>query len=460
MLTRKITQTSKVYKDINKKKLFDNVDLGFEFEFFSPLSRKELSEKLAKVLGKTVNWTNHYHGKTPVLPNTFKLEPDYSGGMKTNELITGVMPYNEAIHVMLKVFNFINENGFTNERTGLHINISFKENELDLKEKLQNLNVFKYILNLDEGKIFDLWPSAKSRIQKIYKNSVLNIYPKNKFIAETSIEYANPASPMDFNLPYSKYFGLNFTKLPNNYLEVRYAGGKDYEKKKKEAVELINYMAESLYETLLNNNVYTVNERRKISNFMKNRKAIVLSVKTYENFVRSFPNIHLMIDLRDDPRIVESNYSNLKEALFDLITTGNLESGLINYDTVEKRVQVRDANLKECFSISNLDLVNCFVEGEISKCKLYECKVRSSRILDSVFLDKNDIRYSYLKECSFHRGGENKVELTFIKSKPEHPIYAELKECIVRSGTVGLDSKVDSKTEFIENLTVVGESEK
>lgn len=449
-----------MYKDINKKKLFDNVDLGFEFEFFSPLSRKELSEKLSKVLGKTVNWTNTYHGKTPVLPNSFKLEPDYSGGMKTNELITGVMPYNEAIHVLLKVFNFINENGFTNERTGLHINISFKENDLDLKEKLQNLNVFKYILNLDEGKIFDLWPSAKSRIQKIYKNSVLNIYPKNKFIAETSIEYANPASPMDFNLPYSKYFGLNFTKLPNNYLEVRYAGGKDYEKKKKEAIELINYMAESLYTTLLDNNTYTINERRKISDFMKNRKEIVLSVKTYENFVRSFPNVTLMIDLKTDPRIVESNYSNLREALFDLITTGNLDSGLVNYDTLEKRVQVRDAKLKECFSISDLDLVNCYVEGEISKCRMYECKVRSSRIHDSVLLDKNDIRYSYLKECSFHRGGENKLELTFIKSKPEHPIYAELKECIVRSGIVGLDAKVDSKTEFIEKATIVGESEK
>jgi len=210
-----------MYKDINKKKLFDNVELGFEFEFFSPLTRKELSEKLSRTLGKTVNWTNRYHGKTPVLPNSFKLEPDYSGGMKTNELITGVMPYNEAIHVLLKVFNFINENGFTNERTGLHINISFNEVDLDLKEKLQNLNVFKYILNLDEAKIFDLWPSAKSRIQKIYKNSVLNIYPKNKFISEASLDYANPSSPFDFNLPFSKYFGLNFTKLPNNYLEVR-----------------------------------------------------------------------------------------------------------------------------------------------------------------------------------------------------------------------------------------------
>lgn len=449
-----------MYKDINKKTLFDNVELGFEFEFFSPLTRRELSEKLTKVLGKTVNWSNRYHSKMQVMPNMFKLEPDYSGGMKTNELITGVMPYNEAVHVLFKVFNFINEYGFTNERTGLHINLSFNEADLGLKDKLQNLNVFKYILNLDEAKIFDLWPSAKSRIQKIYKNSVLNIYPKNKFIAETSLDYANPASPMDFNLPYSKYFGLNFTKLPNNYLEVRYAGGKDYEKKKKEAVELINYMAESLYETLVNNNTYTINEKRKISEFMNNRKDIVLSVKTYENFVRAFPDIKLYVDLRDDPRIVESNYSNLKEKLFDLITTGNLTAGSINYDTEQKRIQVKDAKLKECFSISDIDIIGCYVEGELTNCRIYESKLRSSRIVESLFIDKNDIRYSYLKECFFQRNGENRIELTFIKSKPEHPIFAELKECIISSGTLDLSSKVDSKTEFIESMVAGSESEK
>lgn len=441
-----------MYKDINKKALFDSVELGFEFEFFSPLSRKDLSEKLSKILNKTVNWTNTYHSRTPVMPNSFKLEPDYSGGMKTNELITGVMPYNEAIHVLFKVFNFINEHGFTNERTGLHINISFNETDLGLTEKLQNLNVFKYILNLDEHRIFDLWPSAKSRIQKIYKNSVLNIYPKNKFISEASLNYANPASPMDFNLPFSKYFGLNFTKLPNNYLEVRYAGGKDYELKKKEAVELINYIAESLYETLQNNKSYSINEKLKMTEFMRNRKDLLLSVKTYESFVRTFPNIKLYVDLKDDPRIVESNYSNLRDKLFDLITTGNLNKGLVNYDTDAKRVQLRETSLSECFNVSDLDLVKCYVEGELTDCQLYECKVRSSRLIACHFIDKNDVRYSYLKECSFQRAGENKIELTYVKSKKEHLIYAELKECIIRSGTVDLESKVDNKTEFIENL--------
>ena len=35
-----------MYKDLNKSKIFDNVNLGFEFEFFSPIPREELAEKL------------------------------------------------------------------------------------------------------------------------------------------------------------------------------------------------------------------------------------------------------------------------------------------------------------------------------------------------------------------------------------------------------------------------------
>jgi hypothetical protein len=190
-----------MYKDINKRKLYDNTRIGFEFEFFSPIDRKTLAESLEKVLGRKVIWTDDYHSDIPVSESQFKLEPDFSGGFKMNELITGVLSYNEAIHVMYKVMNFIDENGFTTDRTGMHINMSFNEFDLGLNEKLQNLNVFKYILGLDEAKIFEMWPSAKSKIQKVYKSTVSNIYPKKKFISETSMNYAKPESPMEYAYP-------------------------------------------------------------------------------------------------------------------------------------------------------------------------------------------------------------------------------------------------------------------
>jgi hypothetical protein len=388
----------------------------------------------------------------PVAENDFKIEPDFSGGFKMNELVTGVMPYNEAIHVLFKVFNFINEHGFTTERTGIHINISFNEFDLGLTEKLQSLNVFKYILNLNEAKIFEMWPSAKSRMQKIYKNSVLNIYPKNKFIAETSLNYAYPSSPLDFKLPHAKYFGLNFTKLSNNYLEVRYAGGAKYEDKKKDAVELINYMAESLYETLKENNTYSANDTRRISEILTRHKNLLTAVKTYENFTKAYPEIELYIDLRDDPRIVESNYSNVKEKLFELITTGNLKKGIVNYDTHTNRIQIKDARLKESFSVNGVDFINCSIEGEITNCVLYGCKVRSSHIRESKIITGNDIRYSYIKYCTFERDSNNRIDLSYIKSEPGSLIYGDLNECIIRSGTVGLSCRVDSKTEFLKEL--------
>lgn len=438
-----------MYKDPNKSKIFDNVNLGFEFEFFSPIPRYELAEKLSSALNKKIAWTDEYRSDLPVSRDEFKLEADFSGGFKMNELITGVMPYSEAIHIMYKVMNFIDENGFTTDRTGLHINMSFNEFDMGLTSKLENLNVFKCILSLNEERIFEMWPSAKSRVQRIYKNPVTNIYPKDKFISESAMQYSKPGNPMDFAYPQSKYFGLNFEKLREGYLEIRYAGGPEYQLRRADATNLINYMAETLHSTLLNNSAYSVDEQRKINEVVKIQRANTLALKTYENFVKNFPEIELYIDLKNDPRIVESNYLNLRESLFDLITYGKVKKGQVNYDTQTKRVQVKDTSIKEGFALHDLDFINCSIEAELSNCLLFGCKVRSSRLAECKVITDNDIRYSHLENCLFERGTANRIDLSYISNSDHGVIYADLNECIVRAGTVALESKVDSKTEIL-----------
>ena len=155
------------------------------------------------------------------------------------------------------------------------------------------------------------------------------------------------------------------------------------------------------------------------------------------------------VDLRADQPIVESNFANLKDALFDMIAFGNLKSGVVNYDTATKRIQIKDAKLKEGFGISGVDLFNCVIEGEVSNCLLYGCRVKSSLISESVIHTNNEIRHSLLKNCSFQRDGVNLIAGSYLDIKPEHPIFAELKECIVRSGTLSYNSIADSKTEFV-----------
>jgi hypothetical protein len=126
-----------------------------------------------------------------------------------------------------------------------------------------------------------------------------------------------------------------------------------------------------------------------------------------------------------------------------------MTKGSINYDTDTERVQLKDSSLKEGFGIKGLDLINCSIEAEITDCMLYGCKVRSSHITECRILTGNDIRYCHLDECMFEKGSVNRIDLSYIKSSPESVIYANLNECIVRSGIIALDAEVDSKTEVL-----------
>jgi hypothetical protein len=436
-----------MYNDLSKRHIFENANLGFEFEFFSPVSRENLAAIFEKALGRQVVWSNSYKSGTPVTESQFKLEADFSGGFKMHEFVTAPLPYAEAVNVLFRSMNVIAENGFTSDRCGLHINLSFDKKTTNLPVSLENLNVLKFILNLDEAKIYDLWPSALNKTQKPYKGSVNFIYPKNRFIAETAL-HVKP-DPTQFNVPQSKYFGLNFSKLAEGYLEIRYAGGTDYQNKKSQAVELINYLTELTHTVLENNSDYSLTEKQQISKILEKQKATLLAVKSPQNLRTSYPNISLYVDLRADQPIVESNFANLKDALFDMIAFGNLKSGVVNYDTTTKRIQIKDAKLKEGFGISGVDLFNCVIEGEVSNCLLYGCRVKSSLISESVIHTNNEIRHSLLKNCSFQRDGVNLIAGSYLDIKPEHPIFAELKECIVRSGTLSYNSIADSKTEFV-----------
>ena len=436
-----------MYNDLAKRHIFETAKLGFEFEFFSPIGRDILASTFESALGRKVVWTNSYKSDIPVTESQFKLEADFSGGFKMHELVTAPLHYSEAVNVLFRAMNVIAENGFTSDRCGLHINLSFDKQKSELPISLENLNTLKFILNLNEAKIYELWPSALNKTQKPYKGSVNFIYPKNKFIAETTLSVK--PDPTQFNIPQSKYFGLNFTKLAEGYLEIRYAGGMDYQTKKSQAVDLINYLTELTYSVLENNSQYSLIEKQQISKILEKQKATLFAVKSPQNLKSAYPSISLYVDLHSDLQIIESNFANLKDSLFNMIAFGNLKSGVVNYDTTTRRIQIKDARLKEGFGISGVDLFNCIIEGEVTNCLLHGCKVKSSLIKESIIFTNNEIRHSLIKNCSFQRDGINLIAGSYLDIKAEHPIFAELKECIVRAGTLSYNSTADSKTEFI-----------
>ena len=153
-----------------------NSKIGYEFEFYSNYSADDTAEKLAKYLGKKISVFDESHSDFKVTTDHYKLEKDYSGGKKLIELVTGSQPYQEARVTLIKVLKWIKENGYTNDRCGIHFNISFNDEKMG-SSFLTRLNRLKFILDFDEDKIFKDYPNRKN---SVYAKSIKFVMPVDK----------------------------------------------------------------------------------------------------------------------------------------------------------------------------------------------------------------------------------------------------------------------------------------
>ena len=437
-----------MYNNIENKFLFDNTNVGFTFQFFSPLSREKISSKLGKYLGKNVIPVDD-KSKIKFVDETIYISPDFEGGHRMNRVDTDLIPYHEAIHLMLKCLNFINENGFTNSRSNMDIKVSLNEMDLGLKNKLETLNKFKYILNINEKNIFKMWPASSSEKQKIHQSKTVFIYPKVLYSSRLTGNLLEKANPMEYNFPSSSNFGTDFSNIREGYVSVKYAGGKNYQKKKKETVDLINYTCEHLYDTLKNNFSFGLDERRKIDKLLEKYQTVIDNTKSYDVFKHSYPDIHLLVDLKRHSFLIESNYPTIRNKLFELISCCEMNKAVINFDTARKRIQVKDARIKKGFSLSDMDFFNCHIEADLENCLFEQCVIRNSNMRDSDLHSNNDIKYSKIFDCKYG-GYLNEIKSSSIYSNMDIIINADLHNCIVFDGNFSQESKIDSKTELIK----------
>ena len=179
-----------------------------------------------------------------------------------------------------------------------------------------------------------------------------------------------------------KYYGINFTKIPKGYIEFRYLGGADYEKKYSTILSMMEHFITSLFETL-DNPAYSPDDIKKLNLVLEKHRGVVQSYKTYEKFKEIFPNIKLMVDLQSAKQIVEMYYPKIREKVFELLTKADMDSGLINYDSDTGRIQIKDADLKRCFEITGVDIVECKVKGNIKGCDIFDSEIHDASLFES-----------------------------------------------------------------------------
>lgn len=421
-------------KYINSWKILKKSVIGFEFEFYTERSYYKLLELLNRELHPIkVHGARKYHSSINVDENNFKIEPDLSGGYDMVEMITGPLPYNDAKIILLKILKLLKDYANTNEKTSLHINISFDDDE----KQIGNINPLKLILNVDEDRIYDLFPKRKDNF---YAMSVKNLIPFKDF---DFIGSAAHIIENNIELPETRYRGININKIKEGRLEFRYIGGKNYHLETKKIIELLDYFIILSWNSIDEN--ITKEDRKLLLNYLNKNINNFKKFKRVESFIAEFPTIQIEIDKNDSIVTVKSYYSKIYEDIYDLITNiYNLNNCIINYDTSDNKIEVIDAEFKSIMDVDNIRFINCiidsgrfkhceFVSSDIRNTHLHNSDIKDSEIYNSKIDNSVIDQTSIVKESYFYGGILNGLMVSGV----------------FRSGKVGTHGEIEKDVKII-----------
>jgi len=427
-------------KFLNQSSKLKNAVVGFEFEMYlKDLSFYKALELLNQELDPVKVWGfREYHsGFTPDDRN-FKIEPDLSGGSNMVELVTGPLDYFDAKYFLVKIIKFIQTYGYTNEKCSIHFNISFNGDK-----NLNDLNILKLILNTDEEEIYRCYPSRKSNV---YAKSVKSIIPYKEY------DFFNiPISVVKNNmrLPSDKYFGINFLNINNDKetqrLELRYIGGKDYEKNLGQLIYFMDRFIINVYDSI--DTLFNAEDVNKLEEFLEENISKFKNLSKYDNFIVDFPSVQLQIDQNNNYDMVNTYYDKIYPKLFSLVeATEDLKECIINYVINTQIVEIVDANFKSLLTIRGCDLINCQVEGIFEDCFFVGSEIKNSQLVKSK-IQHSDVDNSKVLSCKVEQS-----ELTNCYFMNGY-LNGDMKGGVFRSGELGPYANLDSDVKVVTDTS-------
>ena len=198
--------------------------LGFTIQdFFNDLETNEITEDDIMSSGFPYDVTER----------GWEVKEDGSLGGSGVEIVTPVMKIDDLIDVIDNVFDWIDNNGYTDSSCGFHVHMSLDSNDYEL-------DPLKLLMFVDEGKIYEHFESRihNNYAKRISKGHFMKMEPFNI----DDIKKVAQKEKLNKRLNTEKYLGLHLIELEKNHVEYRYMGGEDYNSKYKEIRNIIvNY---------------------------------------------------------------------------------------------------------------------------------------------------------------------------------------------------------------------------
>lgn len=365
---------------------------GIEFEFYSNYDVEKTAEMMGQYLGREIRVEEKAHSDFQPTDKVFKLEPDMSGGAGLVEMVTGALPYPDARLIIIKTLAWIKEHGYTTDRAGIHLNVSFDKKQVGANF-ITHMNTLKFILDFKEDQVYKFFPERRDLV---YAKSIKYILPKNELFNFDE----NHISKMQFKYPNTKYYGINFLKQEKGYLEFRYLGGKDYEKKATTILHLLDLFLIQLWNACTKSEMNELN-RLELRRIMAKMKPIYSLYKDHRNFDQ-FKKIKFTLDLKDHGETIDMFWDQIKTQVVKLITEGGLTEGYINYDTDRSKVQIANGKLFGAHNLSGYEFVDCEFRGEAKYSDFYRCKIEGSDLDGCNLYQSSSVKSSKVKSSYTH----------------------------------------------------------
>lgn len=354
--------------------------IGFEFRGQFEDDENVILEKLKNILNRSVTYSNiEYKVLEPTGDNAVLMKDDLFYECKTPQY-----SYFEAMFIMPRLLEFLK----TLKETGnsyVYFRIGFHEEFCDIKQ----MNIMKFILEFNEQYILN-------HITDATKDGSLE---KLTDIKPQSLEASSESVIKQYNILKfndEEIYGIAFNNLQKGYITFRYAQEINYRNKWEEILKSLNHTIITLYNSSINQNL-TDEERKKIEKIDDEVTETSKSFTCFETFREKYKGIKLTKDLDNDSAAIDVIFPSIKDKLFDIVVRNGIRSAKINYDSDISKLQLKDIELKKCYHISGVDIV----ESELENCSISDCDIYDTKINNSTITKCNLFGYANCKESKF-----------------------------------------------------------
>jgi hypothetical protein len=414
--------------------------LKIELDFYCKFSIDKVSQKFAEVFNAPVEVISDPDNFEPER-DRFYIVKGYGYGKERYVFTSAMTDYTEGRKIVIKAFAAIKEWCYTDDTCTASIFLSNDSNLINVD--FRKLNALKFVLEFNEDMMWRFFPNRKD---SVYVQSVKRILPQNRFYRSENFDINN----FNYILPPNDLNAVIFDNIKDGSICFRYIGGKDYEYKAVEALDVIGIFNSFVYKCLFEPS-YTDKNKSELKKIVKSADKILLAYDSYDSFVKEFPDIKLTVDLDNNTQIMKSRYGQFRDQVFDILSSSDIRKCEINYDSALSKIQMQEAK-GQIYQVEGWEFINCdLVINNGNDCSFFECVLNNSSISRCNLYRFSEIKYSKIEDTYINRTCNVSDSYIFGRIST---IEAKVTRGIIADGRIGVNAHISPETELI-NYTKV-----